>query len=191
MTVELAAGSGYTTSSSAGSAEFRLLDSTATPVAAITRDGSSITPEGHTRNFTVTLSHPSTSPVTVNYTASTTDAKAADYTLAPPSRVEFAANETEQTIAVAATADQRDEPHYEQLTLTLTTGAGYTVSSTNSTAATSIRDEDQTPTASIARTGPASSTEGQTTTFKITLTVASAHNIRRALRRNRRHRHPH
>ncbi|WP_319428522.1 Calx-beta domain-containing protein [Mycobacterium sp. RTGN5] len=93
--------------------------------------------------FTVTLSKPSTTPVTVNYSTSSGTATAGNDFTATTGTLTFAAGATSQTITVKVTGDTAIEPN-ETFTVALVSPAGATI--TRATATATITNDDVTTT---------------------------------------------
>ena len=142
VTLGLLAGSGYAVSSAGGSAEVKILDNDAPPVASISSGGSAV--EGSAVSLTVSLSAPSGYGLSVPYSvvAGSTTAGSSDYVLSPAGAVVFAAGETSKTVTVATVDDEVDEPD-EQVTVQLGVGYDYAVSSVAGSAVVWIRDNDE------------------------------------------------
>ncbi len=116
-------------------------------------------------SFTVTLSHPSSSVITVNYATSDGSAIAGvDYTAAS-GQLSFAANATSRTITVPIIGDTIDEPN-ETFTVTLSTPVNATIA--NGQATGTIVDNDATPSIRIS---DVTVTEGDAGTLDATLNV--------------------
>ena len=119
--------------------------------------------EGEPLVFTVTLSEPTTVPVTVDYATADGTADASDYAAAAGT-LTFAPGETSKTVAVATTEDSDVEAD-ETLTLTLSNPAGLTVAAGGGTGV--IRNDDVTvPALSIA---DAAAEEGEPLVFRWSL----------------------
>jgi len=123
--------------------------------------------------FTVTLSKPSTTPVTVGYSTSNGTATAgADYTAAAGT-ITFAAGVTTQTVTVTVTGDTAVEPN-ETFTVALATPTGATITKTTATGTITNDDAVTVPSISIADTTVAEGNTGtKTATFTVTLSQAS------------------
>ncbi len=114
------------------------------PEIAIIADGP--VTEGGTATFTVTATPAPLADVVVN--VSVTQGADDDYlpdTL--PASLTMAAQATEATLGVAIPDDSTDEPN-GVLTVTITSGTGYTVSATAGSASLTVRDDDLNPAAS-------------------------------------------
>ena len=114
------------------------------PEIAISADGP--VTEGGTATFTVTAAPAPTADVVVS--VSVTQGTGDNYlptTL--PTSVTITAGATETTLGVAIPDDTTDEPN-GVLTVTVTSGTGYTVSATAASASLTMRDDDVNPAAS-------------------------------------------
>jgi len=141
-----------------------------TPPTASISDASASEGNSGTSNldFTVTLSKPSTSPVTIGYTTVNGSATAGqDYT-AKSGTVTFAAGETSKTVSVAITGDTAVEPN-ETLTVTLSNPSGATIADGSGTG-TITNDDVQAPPPSVS-IGDAAVSEGNGGTGNLTFTV--------------------
>ena len=130
--------------------------------------------EGDTANFTATLRQESERTVTVNWTASveTGDtAESADLGSPLSGTLVFDPGETSKPVAVGTAEDLLDEDS-ETFTVTLTGGANATTS--DATAQGTIVDDDAAPTLSVA---DASGSEGNSITFTVTQSAASAKTV--------------
>lgn len=127
--------------------------------------------EGSTASVTVTLSNPSSTDITVGYATATGSATSADFTAATGTII-IPAGSTTATITVATTPDPTAEPD-EQFTLSVTSTTSNATTG-DSTASTTILDDDTTPQLAIA---DVTITEGAPATFTITLTNPSAADI--------------
>jgi len=115
--------------------------------------------------FAVTLSGPSSQPVTVNYaTANGTATAGSDYTAAS-AQLTFAPGETSKTVNVAVLGDTIDEAN-ETFTLNLSGATNATIATGAGTA--TITDDDGSPSLSI---NSVTATEGNTGTTNATFTV--------------------
>ena len=101
--------------------------------------------EGGTATLTVTAAPAPTAALVV--TVSVTQGGTDDYLpAAPPTSVTIAAGATEATLSVGIPDDSTDEPN-GVLTVTITSGTGYTVSTTAGSASLTVRDDDGQPAA--------------------------------------------
>ena len=99
--------------------------------------------EGDTATFTVTATPAPTADVVVNV-AVTQGANDNYLPAAPPTSLAIASGATETTLSVAIPDDSTDEPN-GVLTVTVTSGTGYTVSATAGSASLTLRDNDVNP----------------------------------------------
>ncbi|MCY3667679.1 MAG: putative Ig domain-containing protein [Gemmatimonadetes bacterium] len=131
--------------------------------------------EGSPVDFTVTLSPVSGQEVTVTYATSvenTDTASAADFTAAAGT-LTFTAGEMSKTVSVVTLDDSIDEPD-ETFTLTLSSPSGATLSPTDATTTGTIRDDEASPSLSVAA---ASSVEGSPVVFAVTLSPVSGQEV--------------
>ena len=163
ITVALASGNGYTLGSS-NSATVTVNDDD-DPV--VTISGGSAVTEGTAAEFTVTISTAPTSDLNVELSVS--EASGSDFVASGDEgnkTVTIKASKTTATYSVATQADTTDEPN-GGVTVTVSTGSGYTVGSANSATVTVNDDDDEGPTITIAA-GTSPVTEGTAATFTIT-----------------------
>ena len=124
-----------------------------------------------TLNFTVSLSNPSSSTITVQYaTANGTATSGSDYT-ATNNTLTFVAGETSKTVAVSITGDARNEAN-ETFNLNLSNAVNATIADTQGIG--TITNDDPQPSLSV---NDVSISEGNTGTktlnFTVTLSAAS------------------
>ena len=170
VTATLSTGTGYTVSGSNNAATVAVSDDDpppATPTISIAA-GSSIT-EGTDATFTVTASPAPTSPLTVNLTVS----QSGNFGAATGTDTVTIPTTGSATFTVSTTNDSTDEPD-GSVTATLSTGTGYTVSSTNNAATVAVSDDDDPPPAppTISIAAGSGVTEGGSATFTVTATPA-------------------
>ena len=151
-----------------GSGTGTIIDDDGAPTVRI--DGTSVT-EGNTgtatATFTVSLSNPSASTVTVvGSTSSVTAGSPSDYT-AKAATVTFEPGDVSEPFTVSVAGDTLDEPN-ESFTVTLSSPTNSSIATGGGTATGTIVDDDPTPTLSI---GDASTTEGNAGTTALTFTV--------------------
>ncbi len=168
VTATIDNGTGYTVSSNSSNATVAVSDDddpapSNTPVISIVA-GSAVT-EGANANYTITASPAPTAPLTVSLTVS----QSGNYYLSPgPATIEIATSGT-HTLSLGTRDDNTDEAD-GSLTVTLTTGTGYTVSTTQNAATVNVADNDLPsagpPTVTVA---DATAVEGQDLTFVVTL----------------------
>ena len=172
VTATLSTGTGYTIAGTNNAATVAVSDDDdpppATPTISIAA-GSGVT-EGSDATFTVTASPAPAAALTVNLTVSQSGSFGATIgadTVTIPTT-------GSATFTVSTTNDNTDEPH-GSVTATLSTGTGYTVSSTNNAATVAVSDDDDPPpppTISIA--AGSGVTEGSDATFTVTASPAPA-----------------
>ena len=132
------------------------------PLPAATINSVAVT-EGGTATFTVTLSNPSASTITVDYTTANVTATAGTDYVAATGQVTFAPGVTTQPVSVTTTGDNLDEPDETfEVRLPAATGTG------------TILDDDGVPSITI---NSVAVTEGGTATFTVTLSNPSASTI--------------
>ncbi len=165
VTAAISAGTGYTVSSTAGSAAVAVSDDDDPPVipeVSITA-GTGVT-EGTDATFTLTATPAPTAALSVSVAVTQTG----DYA-APGSRTVTIPTSGSATLALSTTNDSADEPD-GSVTATVSAGSGYTVSSTAGSATVAVADDDDppvvTPEVSIAAGGGV--TEGGDARFMIT-----------------------
>ncbi|MCY3654022.1 MAG: hypothetical protein OXG70_03170, partial [Cyanobacteria bacterium MAG IRC1_bin_28] len=138
-------------------------------------------------NFTVTLSRPSSQPVTVDWADARTGSAVSgvDYGALAGGMLTFPPGETSRTIAVAVTGDVVDEPN-ETVVVRLSNPAGAQLAGNamKQQAVGTIIDDDATPTATLKLTPPAIGENGGASTVTamlsnpsseaLTLTVSAA-----------------
>ena len=141
VTAIVSAGTGYTVSSSAGSATVAVSDDDDPPpdpeisIAA----GSNVT-EGTAASFTLTASPAPESALTVSVTV----AQSGDFGVATGARTVTIPAGGSYTLAVTTTGDSVDETD-GSVTVSVSSGTGYTVSSSNSSATVAVSDDDDPP----------------------------------------------
>ncbi len=169
VTATLSTGTGYTVSGSHNAATVAVSDDDdpppATPNISIVA-GSSIT-EGTDATFTVTASPAPTSPLTVNLTVS----QSGNFGAATGTDTVTIPTTGSATFTVSTTNDNTDEPN-GSVTATLSTGTGYTVSSTNNAATVAVSDDDDPPPPTISIAAGSGVTEGSHATFTVTASPA-------------------
>jgi Ca2+-binding RTX toxin-like protein len=133
-------GSGYTVGTAA-SATVSIADNDL-PVVNLASNYSGVSEDGAANPiYTFTRSGPTTSSLTVNYSIAGT-ANAADYTGATPGTgtITFAAGSATAILNFNPTADTIKEPN-ETVSLTITSGSGYTIGTTTPVVTTIINDD--------------------------------------------------
>ena len=170
VTATLQSGSGYTVSSSQGTATVNVADDDATPEVNVT--GAVSGPEGQDVTFTLTANPApgANLPVSVTVTAS------GDYGVSTGTWVETIPTGGSVIVTLTTTDDSTDEPN-GSVTLTLNGGQGYTVGSLSSETVT-VTDNDEPrqplllPDPEVSITAGSGITEGGTATFTITANPA-------------------
>ena len=171
VTATLQDGSGYTVSSTQGSATVTVADNDdpppATPELSIS-GGSGIT-EGGSASFTITASPAPAGSITVKVGVS----ESGDFGASGAATVTVSGAST--TYTIATTDDSTDEAD-GSVTATLQDGSGYTVSSTKGAATVNVADNDDPPPATpeLSITGGSGVTEGGSASFTITASPAPA-----------------
>ncbi len=167
VTVTVSNATGYTVSSTNGSASVAVSDDdptppSSTPVVSIT--GGSDVSEGSSASFTVSASPAPSSPLRVDVTT----AVKARFGTARGGRTVTIPTTGSATLTIATTNDSVDAPD-GSVTVTLSSGTGYTVSQTYGTAKVTVLDDDDpappTPVVSIAAGNGV--TEGSPATFTV------------------------
>ena len=145
VTVTLSDGTGYTVSSSAGSAAVAVSDDDdPTPVVSVTA-GSGVT-EGGDATFTVSASPVPSTALSVSLSIS----QSGDFGVSTGSQTVTIPTSGSYTLTVPTTNDSADEAD-GSVTVTLSDGTGYTVSSSAGSATVAVSDDD----APVAVAGPA------------------------------------
>ena len=165
VTATVGTGTGYTVSTSNGAATVAVADDDdppATPEISIAA-GSGIT-EGGDATFTITASPAPAADLTVNITVT----QSGDNGATTGSQTVTVPTSGTYTLVVATSDDNTDEPD-GTITATIDTGAGYSVSSTNSAATVNVADDDI---PEITLTAGADVTEGADATFTVTAAPA-------------------
>ena len=144
VTATISDGTGYTVSSSAGAATVAVSDDDDpapppdTPVISIV-GGTAVT-EGGNATYTITASPAPTAPLTISLTVS----QNGNFHLSPgPMTIEMATSGT-HTVSLGTHDDSTDEAD-GSLTVTVDSGTGYTVSSTQNAATVAVSDNDLAP----------------------------------------------
>ncbi len=166
VTATVISGTGYTVSSSAGSAIVAVNDDDdpppATPEISIAA-GSGISEGGYAR-FTLTANPAPASPLIVTVAVS----QSGDFGVTPSTQTVTIATTGSGTLTVVTGDDSVDEPD-GSVTATVSDGTGYAVSTTNRTASVAVSDNDV-PEISIA--AGVGITEGGNATFALTASPA-------------------
>ncbi|SHN40377.1 immunoglobulin-like domain-containing protein, partial [Rhizobacter sp. OV335] len=142
-------------------------------VTTVSLSGSSTVTEGGSATYTLTLSNPASSAVTVTLNYAGTASNGTDYT--GVTTVTIPAGASSANFSVATAADGRDEPN-ESIVVSIGTvsGGGFEAIAphgTNNTLTTSLVDNDPTPTLSI--NNVTVNEAAGTATFTVTLSAAS------------------
>ncbi len=166
VTVTLSSGTGYTVSSTAGSATVNVADDDV-PEISITA-GSNVT-EGSSASFTLTASPVPASSLTVTVNVSATG----NYGVTTGSRTVTIPTTGTATLTVSTSGDSVDEAD-GSVTATLASGTGYTVSSTAGSATVNVADDDV-PEISI--TAGSDVTEGSNASFTLTASPVPASSL--------------
>ena len=115
-------------------------DDDTTPVAGFAAGSGTVAENGGTRNVALGVSPAPTANITVNYTVTGSATEGADFSITGSGTVTVPANTSSVNIPVAVTDDDADESA-ETVILTLSSGTGYAVGSTNAHTLT-ITDND-------------------------------------------------
>ncbi len=168
VTATVSAGTGYTVSATAGSATVAVADDDDPPEVSIAA-GSGIT-EGGDATFTVTADPAPSAALTVEVTI----AQTGDYGAATGTRQVTIPTSGSVTLTVATTDDSTDEAD-GSVTVTISTGSGWTVSQTAGSASVAVADDDDPP-APPSDPGfavhDAVGAEGESLRFRVTLSAA-------------------
>ncbi|MDE0605487.1 MAG: S8 family serine peptidase [bacterium] len=139
VSVTVASGSGYTVSSTAGSATVNVADDDdPVPVVSVAA-GVGIT-EGADASFTVTADPAPSQPLSVSVSV----AQTGDFGATTGSRTVTVPTGGTATVTVATSDDSADEPD-GSVSVTVSSGSGYTVSGTQGTATVDVADDDDPP----------------------------------------------
>ena len=139
VTATVSSGTGYTVSATKSAATVAVSDDD-DPLPVISIVGGSAVTEGGNATYTLTASPQPAAPLTVNLAVS----QSGDYYAGTgPTTVQIAISGT-HTLSLGTTNDSTDEPD-GSLTVTLSTGTGYTVSTTQSAATVAVSDDDDPP----------------------------------------------
>ena len=172
VTATVNAGSGYTVSSTQGTATVGVADNDAapTPVVSVTA-GSGVT-EGGDAVFTVTASPAPASNLDVSVTVS----QSGDYGATTGQRTVTVPTTGSVTFTVGTTDDDVDETD-GSVTATVNAGSGYTVSSSQGAAMVGVADNDDAPTPVVSVSAGSGVTEGGDAVFTVTASPAPAANL--------------
>ena len=177
VTVTVNSGTGYDVSSSNGVATVAVSDDDdpppPTPEVSITV-GAGVT-EGGSATFTVTASPAPTSPLAVTVAVT----QSGDFGVPTGSRTVTIPTSGSYTLSVATSNDSVDESD-GSVTVTVNSGTGYDVSSSNGFATVAVSDDDDPPPPPTVNATPslsisdASGNEGDTVEFTVTLSPSSS-----------------
>ncbi len=166
VTATVNSGTGYTVSATAGAATVAVADDDV-PEISIVSNGD-ITEGGNAR-FTLTASPAPHAPLSVSVSVS----QSGDFGVTPGAQTVSIPTSGSATLTIATTNDSVDEAD-GSVTATVSSGTGYTVSSTAGAATVAVADDDATlpGTPEISITAGSGITEGGTATFTITASPA-------------------
>ncbi len=166
VTATVNASQGYTVSSTAGSSTVAILDD---DVPEISITGGYGINEGGNASFTLTANPTPHAPLSVSVAVTQTG----DYGASIGSQTVTIPTTGSATLTVATSDDSVDEAD-GSVTATVSSGTGYTVSSTASAATVAVEDDDAAPPATpeISITGGSGITEGGNATFTVTANPA-------------------
>ncbi|MDE0605494.1 MAG: hypothetical protein OXI18_13925, partial [bacterium] len=173
VSVTVANGSGYTVSTTQGSATVNVADDDdpppAVPEVSVTA-GSGIT-EGGDASFTVTADPAPAQPLSVSVTV----AQSGDFGASTGSRTVSVPTSGTVAVTVSTSDDDADEAD-GSVTVTVADGSGYTVSTTQSSATVNVADDDDPPPAvpEISITADGDVTEGADASFTVSASPAPA-----------------
>ncbi len=152
----------------------------ATPVADFANPTSSVGEASGTTNVRLNLSPAPSGNITVNYTLSGSATPGTDYTISGGSgasrTVSVPGGSTFVNIPVVITNDNAQENN-ETIVLTLNTGTGYNVGTTNAVHTRTITDDDGSTTPSLSIRGGSAVSEGGNASFTITANPAPSSSI--------------
>ena len=140
------------------------------PLVSFAAASGAVAESGGTRNVAVAISPAPTANITVNYTVGGTATEDTDFSISGSGTVTVAANATSVNIPVVITDDSVAE-NSETVILTLSSGTGYTVGSTNVHTLT-ITDNDTPPAPALSIRGGGAVTEGSEAVFTVTASAA-------------------
>ena len=156
-------GTGYTVSSSKGSATLAVADDDV-PVLSIASDGN--VTEGSAASFTISASPTPHTALTANVDVTA----AGSFGVTTGARTVTIPTSGSQSFTVSTSGDTTDEPH-GSVTATLSSGTGYTVSSSAGSASATVSDNDDPPPAErvVSITAGSDITEGDDASFTVTV----------------------
>ena len=163
VTATVDSGSGYTVSSSKGSATLAVADDDV-PELSIASDGN--VTEGSAASFTISASPTPHTALTANVDITASGS----FGVTTGARTVTIPTSGSQSYTVSTSGDTTDEPH-GSVTASLSTGTGYTVSSSAGSASATVSDDDDPPPAKpVVRITPGSDiTEGEGAYFTVTI----------------------
>ena len=156
-------GTGYTVSSSKGSATLAVADDDV-PELSIASDGN--VTEGSAASFTISASPTPHTALTANVDVTA----AGSFGVTTGARTVTIPTSGSQSFTVSTSGDTTDEPH-GSVTATLSSGTGYTVSSSAGSASATVSDNDDPPPAErvVSITAGSDITEGDDASFTVTV----------------------
>ena len=168
VTVAVEEGDGYTVSSADGSTSVVVADNDDSPPEISVSGGSDIT-EGGSAEFTVSAAPAPSDPLPVSVTVS----GSGDYGATTGSRTLTIPTSGSATLHIETSDDSADEPD-GSVSVTVDTGDGYTVSSSDGSASVGVADDDDPPPATpvVRISGASSGEEGEDVTFTLSATPA-------------------
>ena len=166
VTATVDSGSGYTVSSSKGSATLAVADDDV-PELSIASDGN--VTEGSAASFTITASPTPHTALTANVDITASGS----FGVTTGARTVTIPTSGSQSFTVSTSGDTTDEPH-GSVTATLSTGTGYTVSSSAGSASATVSDDDNPPHPDknrvVSITAGSDITEGDDASFTVNVT---------------------
>ena len=170
VTATLSSGSGYTASTSANAATVAVSDDDV-PELSIAPDGD--VTEGSAASFTITADPTPHSSLSVSVSVSATG----DFGVTSGAQAVTIPTSGSKSFTVSTSDDTTDEPD-GSVTATLSSGSGYTVSTSENAATVAVSDDDDPPaTPEISIAGSADVSEGGNATFTLTSTPAPTTDI--------------
>ena len=171
VTATVNTGSGYTVSSSAGSANVAVADDDTAPPATpeVSISGGSGITEGGDATFTITANPAPAAALSVSVNV----AQSGDFGVTPSSQTVTIPITGSATLTVATSDDSVDEAD-GSVTATVNIGTGYTVSATADSATVAVSDDDDPPppTPEVSISAGSGVTEGGNATFTVTANPA-------------------
>ena len=163
VTATIDSGTGYTVSSSKGTATLAVADDDV-PELSIASDGN--VTEGSAASFTISASPTPHTALTANVDITA----AGSFGVTTGTRTVTIPTSGSQSFTVSTSGDSTDEPH-GSVTATLSTGTGYTVSSSAGSASATVSDNDDPPAAKpvVSVTAGSDITEGNDASFTVTV----------------------